>query len=78
MKYFEAKINKTSTGFIVGNKLTWADLFLYNVIDNLASPVYKKREEVLDSFPVVKKHFDSISSLPGVAAYLAKRPVTEH
>jgi glutathione S-transferase len=78
MKLFEAKLNKTNTGFLVGNKLTWADLFLYNNIDNLSSPIYQKKEEVLNNFPAIKKHFESISNLPGVAKYLAKRPVSEH
>ena len=78
LKHIETQLNKTNTGYLVGNKLSWADLFLWHVIDNLSSPIYQNRDEVLSKHPLVKKHFEMIYNLPGVAKYLAKRPVTEH
>lgn len=78
LKLFEAKLNKTNTSYLVGNKLTWADLYLHNTIDNLALPLYKIRDVTLDKYPLIKKHFHATRSLPGVAKYLATRPESEH
>ena len=66
MKLFEDRLNQTSSnGFLIGSKLTWADLFLANIFDI----INRKSQVNLDNFPAIKKHRDTIKSLPNVIKY---------
>ncbi len=66
MKLFEDRLNQTSSnGFLIGSKLTWADLFLANIFDI----INRKSQVNLDKFPAIKKHRDAIKSLPNVIKY---------
>jgi glutathione S-transferase len=78
LKLFEAKLSKTNTGFLVGNKVSWADVYLHNIVDNLDFPIFKKKDAILANFPLVKKHYEAFRIIPSVAKYLAKRPESEH
>jgi glutathione S-transferase len=68
------KSNKGGDGFFVGDSLTWADLaFLMFVSWSKMSG----NETLLDNYPKLKALEKRVESVPKVAAWIAKRPVTE-
>jgi glutathione S-transferase len=72
MKIFEAKLKKTNTGYLVGNKLTWADLYLFNTIDRLG----ENKQVAFEHTPTIKKHLDDIKNIPNIKNWLTIRPET--
>ena len=72
MKIFEAKLNQTNSGYLVGSGLTWADLYLFNTIDRLGD----SKHVAFEHNPTIEKHFNAIGNIPNIAKWLAKRPVT--
>ena len=73
LPFFESKLKKTNTGYLVGSTLTWADLYLSSILDNLGS----RYDRVLEKFPEIVKLDKMVKSMPRIAEYLKKRPVTE-
>jgi len=65
LKLLEDRLNQTATGFLIGSRLTWSDLFLANIFDI----INRKSQANLDNFPAIKKHRDAIKSLPNVVKY---------
>ena len=61
-----------SNGFAVGDGLTWADLYLYDV----ANAALNLNPHALDGFPGVTASQKSVEANEKVAAYLASRPAT--
>ena len=59
-------------GHSVGGSVTWADLYVFDVISMLQD----KDAKILDKFPNVAKVKKSVEAHPKVAAWLAKRPKT--
>jgi glutathione S-transferase len=58
--------NKDGNGFLVGNQLTYADVYLMNFYDWLR----ERKEHVLGKLPLLKKHDEKIRSLPTIASHL--------
>ena len=56
----------------VGNNVTWADLLIYDSIENLL----KLNEQVLDKYPVLQQNRQAVKQLPNIAQYLAARKET--
>ena len=73
MKLFESKLAKTNSGFLIGNALTWTDLFLYSILEWLQG----SKDALLAHFPKIKAHNQLIPSIPNIAKHIATRPVTE-
>jgi len=71
---FETKLNQTNSGYLVGNNLTFADLFLMNILERLGD----KKEEILNNFPTIKKHDKIIRAFPNISKWLHSRPVTDN
>jgi glutathione S-transferase len=71
---FETKLNKGTSGYLVGNNLTFADLFLMNILERLGD----KKEEILNNFPTIKKHDKIIRAFPNISKWLHSRPVTDN
>ena len=69
MGYFEAILKKNGQGFTVGDSLSYADLYLYFLIENVEA-------DLLSKYPLLSAHKEKIANRPQIAAYLAKRPVT--
>ena len=69
---FEAKLNQTNSGYLVGKSLTWVDLFLMNILEWTGD----KKQALFDNFPALKKHDETLRALPHIAKWLAARPVT--
>ncbi|XP_001637222.2 S-crystallin SL11 [Nematostella vectensis] len=63
-------LEENRTGFLVTDKMTYADIIVFNACNNLDSGA-------LDKFPKLKQHHDRIASNPGIKAYLEKRPKTD-
>ena len=66
--------NNSPDGWLFGNKVTYADFYLYNILDFVKmSP----GSNVLDNFPAVKKNADAVVALPNIAKWLKERPETQ-
>ena len=72
MKLFEARLAKTNSGFLLASGLSWADLYLYAVLEWFGD----KKPELLFHFPLVKALDEKISSHPNIKAWIEKRPKT--
>ena len=73
LPFFESKLKKTNTGYLVGSTLTWADLYLSSILDNLGN----RYDRVLEKFPEIVKLDKMVKSLPRIAQYFKKLPLTE-
>lgn len=72
LKLFDDRLAKSGSGFIASSGMTWADLYLFNLLEFFG----EKRVQILEHFPNVKALDQNIRSNPKIAEYLAKRPVT--
>ena len=71
-KPIEAKLAGNSSGFLVGDALTWADLYIVVLSEWFGD----KKDSLLAHFPKIKAHDEKIRALPKLAEWIAKRPVT--
>lgn len=65
-------LNKSRTGYLAGNDLTFADLIL-------AEHVYSIRTVFPDytrGFPKIEEHYEKVTSVPALKKWLDKRPQT--
>jgi glutathione S-transferase len=58
--------------FFVGNNLTWADLYFYDIGQNLLGV----DETGLDNYPWLKQNRAEVEKQPKIAEYLKNRPKT--
>jgi len=58
--------------WVVGNNVTWADFVVYDTVENLL----KMDDQVLNKYPILKKHREAVEKLPKIAEYLANRKQT--
>lgn len=73
LKGLENLMNTYGNGkWSVGNDVTWADLLLYNSIQNLL----KIDEKLLKKYSAIKTNREAVKKLPKIAAYLAERKET--
>ncbi|KJE90824.1 hypothetical protein CAOG_02067 [Capsaspora owczarzaki ATCC 30864] len=73
--YFEAILKKTGSGFYVGSNVTIADLYVYVSFDSVINKTADAQP--IDAFPLVKAHLEAIAARPRIAAWIAKRPVSQ-
>lgn len=64
--------NKSTDGWAVGKKLTFADIILFETFDHVLSSM----PEVLDKYPRIQKCRTKVRSLRKLQEYLSKRKVT--
>lgn len=72
MKFFEAKLADSKTGFFFDSGLTWIDLYLFNLLGLLG----EQRNQLFEHFKAVKKLYDTVSEYGKIKAYLETRPET--
>lgn len=72
LKYFERRAVTNENGWMVGGKLSWADLAVYQMIDWMKDV----RADMLDEFPGMKKLKASVEALPNIAKWIQERPKT--
>ncbi|XP_046358264.2 glutathione S-transferase 1-like [Haliotis rufescens] len=64
--------NNKETGFFVGESITLADLYVFDLYEKIKSMV------TLDDYPLFKKCIDHVGSNEKIKAWVEKRPVTEN
>ncbi|CAL8110921.1 unnamed protein product [Orchesella dallaii] len=76
MRKFKDILKKNGTGFLVGNKLSYADIFIAYTVEQVSSwiDVQDWREE---SYKEVKAHSKMVMSLPGIKEWVESRPKTK-
>ncbi|CRH03949.1 glutathione S-transferase, putative [Plasmodium relictum] len=67
--YFEKLLKKNNTNYFVGNNLTYADLAVFNLYDDIES----KYPNSLKNFPLLKTHNEFISNIPNIKNYINNR-----
>eukprot|EP01100_Stratorugosa_tubuloviscum_P002340 TRINITY_DN1546_c0_g4_i1.p1 TRINITY_DN1546_c0_g4~~TRINITY_DN1546_c0_g4_i1.p1 ORF type:complete len:215 (+),score=95.43 TRINITY_DN1546_c0_g4_i1:84-728(+) len=79
LTYFETYFKKNNNNnnnneesFFVGNSLTWIDIAVYDFLF-----LVNRFPGVIDNFLLLKSFKERIESRPKIAAWIAKRPVTE-
>ena len=73
LKTLEGKISKNGSGFLAASGLTWADLYLYNILEWTGD----KKAALLANFAHVKALDEKVASHSKIADWLAKRPKTD-
>jgi glutathione S-transferase len=63
-----------ASGFLVADTLTYADLIAYNTFFGVGEAL---KRDLLAGYPLLTKHSRTVTALPRISEYLAKRPVTE-
>jgi len=69
----EKFLEKSHSGFIVGNKETWADLV---ITDRLAS-LQQMAPTFLDGHPKIKQWVDKVRAIPNIKKWVDTRPQTK-
>ncbi|CAI5443310.1 unnamed protein product [Caenorhabditis angaria] len=69
---FERILEENSSGFLVGNSLTWVDLLLSQHIEQI---LYTDLA-ALEKFKNVLKHRKMVQNLPAIKSWIARRPET--
>nr|XP_022338767.1 glutathione S-transferase-like [Crassostrea virginica] len=64
--------NKSTEGWAVGKKLTFADIMMFEVFEHVLSSI----PEALDKYPRIQKSRKKVQSLKKLQEYLSKRKVT--
>ncbi|XP_005099088.1 probable glutathione S-transferase 7 [Aplysia californica] len=70
LQFFEDGLKQNGTGFLVGDRLTLADLVLFDVITGVVA----NRTCGLDSYPLVRAHGDKVAAIEGIRAWVESRP----
>ena len=65
-----AKLYGNGGVFFVGNQLTWADLFFYDI----AQSFLERDESCLNNYPWLQKNRQEVEKHPKIAEYLKNRP----
>ncbi|KAH9509991.1 Glutathione S-transferase 7 [Bulinus truncatus] len=74
LAHFERLLKESGTGYFVGNSLTLADFFVYDIIYANA----KRGALSIDGFPLLKELYKKVESNNNIKAYLSKRKETEN
>ncbi|KAJ1368936.1 hypothetical protein KIN20_030301 [Parelaphostrongylus tenuis] len=61
-----------SSGFLVGNSLTWVDVLIADHVSDFS----KRVPEFFDGFPEVKAHMEKVHSNPKIKKWIDSRPQT--
>uniref|UniRef100_A0A914EN49 glutathione transferase n=1 Tax=Acrobeloides nanus TaxID=290746 RepID=A0A914EN49_9BILA len=68
---FEKRLKENETGFLVGDHVTWVDIFIAEFTDKLLT---FGPNEVFENFPLLKKHHQKIVNYPTLQEHLKTRP----
>ncbi|KAJ7389533.1 hypothetical protein OS493_030918 [Desmophyllum pertusum] len=83
---FPARLQKFETilksrnegkGFFLGDKLTYADITVFDLF-NVFSGGEPTVPELLEKYPLLVEHYKRVVSVPGIKAWVEKRPKSEH
>nr|QUF59408.1 glutathione S-transferase GSTS6/7-6 [Brachionus angularis] len=71
--FFERRLEKNRYGYLVGSKLSWADLYLSQLTEFLKD----EKTRILERYPRVKQLDLKVRSSPRISEWIKKRTVTE-
>lgn len=75
LSYFEKMLKTNDTGWLVGDKVTLADVQLTRVQSWVSSGILDGiPKDLLNGYPLVKAHFKRIEALPAVVAWRTQYP----
>jgi prostaglandin-H2 D-isomerase / glutathione transferase len=76
LNYFENALKQSTSGWLVGDKLTVADLHMYGYVKHLESGVVSHipLDLVSKSYPAIVAHGEKIKAIPEVAAWYENHP----
>ncbi|KAH7720958.1 GST-36 protein [Aphelenchoides avenae] len=66
----EKQMEKAGTGYLAGNKLTWADVMIACFVDMFSMP----DKEAFSAYPRIEKHRRMVFDVPAIKEYIATRP----
>jgi glutathione S-transferase len=74
---FEAILRgNEDSGRLVGKSLTWADIYLAHVLDNVE--IVNNIKLLTDDFPCLKKLKETVFTVPAIKAWVKQRPKTRY
>ncbi|CAG5117598.1 unnamed protein product [Candidula unifasciata] len=73
LENFEKLLKENGTGFFVGDRLTLADIAVFDVITGML----KGYVDVNDNFPLLLKHVELVKAHSKIGPYVTSRPDTE-
>ncbi|CAJ0574688.1 unnamed protein product, partial [Mesorhabditis spiculigera] len=68
------QLMENGSGFLVGNKVSWADLFLIYHVETFRNC----RPEYVDDYPGILAHFEKVRAIPELKKWLEKRPEAQY
>ncbi|XP_078383999.1 glutathione S-transferase 4-like isoform X2 [Oculina patagonica] len=68
--------NKGGKGFFAGDKLSYADVFLFDILNSRLAQGEMKVPEELKPFPLLVEHYNRVMNVPEIKAWIEKRPKT--
>ncbi|KAK0395160.1 hypothetical protein QR680_001147 [Steinernema hermaphroditum] len=66
-------LKESGSGFFVKSGVTWVDL----LISEQLSTFKNFQPDILNEYPELEKHIETVRALPQLKAYIEKRPVTQ-
>ena len=75
LNFFETALSNSESGWIVGNSITIADLALHRFVAWISGGFMDGiPADLVNGYPKLKKHFDTIEALPEVVAFRKNYP----
>ncbi|XP_022805250.1 glutathione S-transferase 1-like [Stylophora pistillata] len=71
------KANNEGKGFFVGDKLTYADIIFFDLM-NLLEKGEPTAPKALEKFPLLAAHHNRVLDVPEIKKWVETRPKTEH
>nr|AEW43451.1 glutathione S-transferase sigma-class [Solen grandis] len=80
LDFYEKRLkeNNKGEGWVVGDKLTLADLVLYNTFHTITLFMSMAGLNALEKRPLLQAHYARVEALPQIAAWIKARPETEN
>ena len=72
MKYFEERLAKSGSGFVVPSGLSWVDIYLFSLLD-----LNPSKELLFQHFKHIKDNYEKVAANPGIANWIKTRPPTQ-
>ncbi|XP_020630103.1 glutathione S-transferase-like isoform X1 [Orbicella faveolata] len=63
--------------FFMGEKLTYADIMYFDFFNGFLAKGEPNVPEQLDKFPKLVEHYSRVLNVPGIKAWVEKRPKTD-
>jgi len=76
LKLYEEFLKKNGTGFLVGSKVTWADIIVAEWLDCFSHITFTGDTHLLKDYPNLAALVKAVHEMPGIAEYVKKRPNT--